>query len=328
MMRELLEVLTSKVGISGSEHGISEYVAGELRESGADVSVDRMGNVRAFLDKGVDKTVCFEAHIDEIGLIVKRVCDGGFLKFASIGGVNPQTLPASEVVVHARGGDRIGVITSVPPHLQKGEAKKAVKLEDLYIDIGGDSEGISIGDRVSFRGRAGEMIGGRFVSKAIDNRMGVAVLMELAKRIKGRELDRNVMFLMTVQEEVGCRGAEMVRLGDEIESVVVIDVTHAISAVVSEDEGYPIDKIAVGVGPGLDRGISDRLMELAGEDGVVEVCAGNSGTTAWNFQVKNGGVPTGLVSAPIRYMHTASEFIDLGTCEKLVAILARFVLNE
>jgi endoglucanase len=223
--------------------------------------------------------------------------------------------------VHGEYGDRLGIITSTPPHLQKDEKKKSVKLEDLFIDLGGNIEGVSVGDYVSFKSNSTDLLNGKFASKSIDNRAGIAVLVELAKRCRDKELAYNVQFLLTAQEEVGCRGAEMSKLDENVESVIVIDVTHGISSEVKEDEGYPLDKIAVGIGPSISREWAEKLKEICGDSCVVEVCARNSGTTAWSFQTKNNGVPTALISIPLRYMHTANEVVNIETCERLVNVL-------
>ncbi|MDR1100907.1 MAG: M20/M25/M40 family metallo-hydrolase [Clostridiales bacterium] len=327
-MKELLKDLSQSISVSGDEHAFSDKLLNMFSPFCTSVSKDDFGNVRAYIDAGRPETLVIESHIDEIGLIVTKCCDNGFLKFTNIGGIDAKILPATEVIVHGK-QDYFGIITAHVPSENDG---KPLRIEDLYIDIGVVDSKIEVGDYISFKSNPQNMLEDCMIAKSLDNRVGVGVLLETAKACKGKSLAYNIELISAVQEEIGCRGAEMICLNDNVSAVIVIDATHGISPVVDENSGFSLDEgVAIGAGPSLSRQITQKLKDICREQNfpyTVEVCAGNSGTDAWKFQTKNCGTPCGLVSVPLRYMHTPSEVVNVNTCRQLVTILENLLLKR
>ncbi len=171
---KLLKKLTSAVGVSGAEENIVDVLK-ELLASYGEVTVDSMNNVYCTFGEGYH--FLLDAHIDEIGFVVKGITDGGFIKLANVGGIDKRMLLASEVSIWGKREVR-GVISTLPPHLQKDGDKKAPSLDEVSVDVGMTKEEaeklISLGDRVTFRRNFNELLGTRISSSVLDDRSGVA----------------------------------------------------------------------------------------------------------------------------------------------------------
>ena len=273
-----------------------------------------------------------EAHYDEIGLIVTEIMDNGRIKFMPIGGIDTAILPSSFVTIHGK-KDVTGVIGAKPPHLQSAdESKKKYKTEDLYIDAymtKDELEGVvRIGDSISFNSKPRQLLGGMYSSKSLDNRGGVATLLLCAKALKEAGFKGKVIFLLSVQEEVGLRGATAGAYEIKPDMAIVVDVTFGTSPSVSSSESFPLGGGgAIAAGPNIDPEIFDKLKAIAHKNDLpysVEVIADNTGTNAWAIQVQAGGIPCGLVSLPLRYMHSHVETLDAMDIENTVTLLTEF----
>lgn len=328
-MEDLMK-LCSFEGISGFEFEIGNKVCNMLRQNCDFVDTDVLGNVVGVIGKGRGKKIMIEAHLDEIGLMVKNIDDKGFISFVKIGGINPATLPAAEVFIH--GKEKVfGVIGSKPPHLQtEEESKKNYKIDEMYIDTGFSREEllgkIQIGDAITFVSKPVRLQNEKMASKSIDNRMGIWCLIECAKRLKGKDLPYELVFLAAVQEEVGLRGAKVASYSINPDAAIVIDVTHGISPYTeSSSNAFPLGcGVAVGVGPNLHPSLSKALIDTAKKHEiphVIEVCAGNSGTDAWAIQITKKGIPCALVSVPLRYMHTQVETVCMSDIEAVASTI-------
>ena len=315
---ELLYELCQTSAVSGNESMLAEKLERIFKPYGVKTTIDHMGNLLGVLDNGADATILLEAHMDEIGLLVQRIDENGFLKFAAVGGVDPAILPSQEVVVHGR-RPLAGVIGSKPPHLQsKDDTRQVPEIRDLYIDCGYTADEmkqlVSEGDYISFPPGLHVLCGGRLASKAIDNRMGIYVVAECLKRLHGKKLPYNLAVAATVQEEVGCRGAVTAAFQLQPDIAFVIDVTHGISPYMKEDAFEVGAGITIAVGPNLDRKYSNRCMDFCRTHQIPfsrEVRAGNSGTDSWPIQVSREGVRCVLISVPLKYMHTPVETVCL-----------------
>ena len=332
-MKNLMKLCNFE-GVSGFEFELGEKFRQILEEYCDCTETDILGNVIGRLGNRGEKTVMIEAHLDEIGLMVKDIDDNGFVRFAKIGGINPATLPSAEVFIH--GKERVfGVIGAKPPHLQsRQESSKNYRQDEMYIDTGffaAELRGkIQIGDAITFAAKQAELLNGRVASKAIDNRMGLWCLAECAKRLKEKQLPCDVVFLGAVQEEVGCRGAKVGAYTIAPDCAVVIDVTHAVSPYTTGANAvFPLDSgVAIAVGPNLHPALSKKLIDVARTNEIpytIEVCSGNSGTDAWVIQTTKKGIPCALLSAPLRYMHTQVETLSMADAEAVVTLICNAI---
>jgi endoglucanase len=292
--------------------------------------------VLGVIGKGGKKRVMIEAHLDEIGLMVKNIDEAGFVKFVPVGGIDPAILPATGVWIHGK-KTIFGVIGAKPPHLQTEEdTKNKYTWDDLYIDAGYSyaeiSEIVTIGDVISFPFKPKTLLNGCVSVKSVDNRAGVLIVLEVLKRLKNRNIGAEIVGLCAVMEEVGCRGATVGAYSAEPDFAVVVDVTHGRSPYVDEQDGFLLESgAAIGVGPNLHRGLTKRLMACADARNIpytVEVCPGDSGTDAGPIQISRQGVPCVLASIPLRYMHTGVETVSVGDIEKTIDLICAFVESE
>ncbi len=335
-MNEIIEILnnlTMQKGVSGFEFPVSQAVKELFMPYCDAVSIDPMGNVIAVMNpEGDSKTLMLEAHIDEIGLIVTKITDNGRIKFAPIGGIDTAILPSSSVTIHGK-RDITGIIGAKPPHLQTAEeSKKRYKIEDLYIDTYMSKaeleQALTVGDCISFNSKPRQLLDNIYSSKSIDNRGGTATLLLCAKALKEAEFKNRVVFLLSVQEEVGLRGATVGSYIVKPDMAIVVDVTYGTAPSVSPSESFPLGGgPALATGPNIDPLIFRQLKQIAKDNGIpysVEVIADNTGTDAWAMQVQAGGIPCGLVSIPLRYMHSHIEAVDLKDMENTVKLLTEF----
>lgn len=335
-MKELLNKLSNLRGISGFEDRINSEIAEIFKPLCDDVSIDTLGNVIAVKRCGREnaKKVLIEAHIDEIGLLVSNIEENGFISFVNVGGVDPRTLPSAEVIVHGK-RDIKGVIGAKPPHLQSaGEGSKSAKICDMVIDTGLSKEeveeNIAIGDSITLPQSFGELLGGKYSGKSIDDRAGVAVLAQVLKDLKKINIDVDVYAVSAVREEVGGYGAMTATYAINPDLAIAIDVCHG----VTPDNSYSAYDLGCGCvvtcGPNIHPKIFERLMDTSRKYNIkteIDVDGGNTGTDAWAIQVVRCGVPTGLLSIPLKYMHTSVETADISDIKATADLLTFFIQN-
>ena len=336
-LRELLKELTDASGISGYEAGAAEVAAKHLEPFSDEVNIDKMGNVVALKrgDQTGDKRnkILIAAHLDEIGLMVTKIEDGGFMHITAIGGVDVSILPGKEVSVLGREILR-GVIGAKPPHLQEpGEAEKPAKLEDLYVDTGRNrdelGEIVEIGTLVRIESDFTELADKHIAAQALDDRAGVASLIEIMSRLAVRKHSWDVYAIATAQEEVSGLGAMTAAFRIEPQIAIAIDVTFGDSPGSPERRTYPLNKgPAVGLGPNFHPKITQRLSDLAVEHEIpyqIEADPRPGGTDAYALQVSRAGIPAGLLSIPLRNMHTTVEVLKLEDIKRLAELLSVFI---
>jgi endoglucanase len=277
-------------------------------------------------------------HIDEIGLVVTHIDETGFLWFAPVGGWDPQILVGQRIEVATRDGAVPGVVGRKPIHLLDAEQrKKVVELKSLHIDIGAaDREEaqrlIRIGDPVVVAADPVAVAGDRLVSRAMDNRLGAYVALESLRRChEGGSLSGSFAAVAAVQEEVGLFGARTSAFEVRPDVALAVDVTHATDAPGVDEKrtgSHPL-----GSGPVIGRGstlspkVFELLVETAEEAGIehtIEASGRGTSTDADAIQISRSGIPTGLVSIPLRYMHSPVEMVDLRDVEATVALVAAF----
>ena len=259
---ELLKKLTSAVGVSGMENNVSALLADMLKQYG-EVTVDYMNNVVCTFGKG--KHFLLDAHLDEIGFIVKAITNDGFIKVDKCGGIDERMLLASEVSVWGKKEVR-GVISNLPPHLQKSGEKKPPKIDEIAIDVGmtkAEAEKvISLGDRVTFKRNFNELVGTQVCSNVLDDRSGVASILLAVEKLKN--VDAKITVCFSSQEEVGTRGAKTVAYGKDVDEAIVVDVSFGYTPMCKKSDCGEIGKgVMIGVAPILDSAMSNKMQEIA-----------------------------------------------------------------
>ncbi|MGC8780155.1 MAG: hypothetical protein ACP5UQ_04735 [Anaerolineae bacterium] len=333
---EMLKKLVEADGPSGVEAPVAAVVRELASELTPEVRVDALGSVILRKPGAANPPgrIMLAAHLDEIGLIVTKV-EGGFLHVEEVGGVDARILPGQEVTVYPTGpgAERYphglaGYIGGRPPHmLSNAERKKAIPLADLRVDLGlAAAPMVRVGDRAVVRGPYTGLLAGRVAAKALDNRAGVAAMLGALGYLAGMRHEWDVFAVATVQEEVGLFGAMTTAFGVAPDIAIAIDVTFGATPGLKETE---MDKgPAIGWGPNMHPGIVRRLCE-AGDaleiPYVQEPIPGGSGTDGWAIQVTREGIPTGLLSIPIRYMHSPVETVVLADVDRAARLLAAFI---
>lgn len=317
---------------SGFEHSASKRVEQIMSRYLDEVESDAFGNVYGIRRCGKKNAKCLllDAHMDEIGLIVTGVKDG-FLTFTTLGGVDPRILPATEVVV-LTDPPRFGVITALPPHLQsEKEMGNAFAMEDLCIDIGAekDDEVVSCGTPVVFSSDCVKLSDNYISARALDDRASLAAILAAIDSLKGKKLSWDIVVLASVQEEVGCRGATVAGFSVNPDIAIAIDVTHAHTPGTDKASTFKAGSgVAIGVGPNMTKKISDALISVAKDKKIshtIEVCPGHSGTNAWVIQTLQEGIATGLLSIPLKYMHTPVETVKKKDIEATAKLVSEFI---
>jgi len=278
-------------------------------------------------------------HIDEIGLIVTHIDDQGYLWFGSVGGWDAQILVGQRVVLDTRAGKVTGVVGKKPIHLlREDERKKVAEIRDLHIDIGARDgedacERVRIGDVAVIDAGPVELPNGRLLSRALDNRLGSFVALEAARLVaQAGGAEWELAAVAVAQEEITFGGSRTSAYALKPDAAIVVDVTHATDA--PGIDVKEIGKHELGSGPVISRGstlhpqIFELLYETAEREKIpftVEASARATGTDADAVHISREGVPTGLVSIPIRYMHSPVELVqldDVYACARLIAAAA------
>ena len=310
----------------------------------AEVRSDLLGTPVALVaprhgHEGRGRRLLVIGHIDEIGLIVTHIDDDGYLWFREVGGWDPQILVGQRVVLDTRDGPVRGVIGRKPIHLlREEERKKVAEIRDLHIDIGA-REGeearklVRVGDVAVIDCDPLELPNGRLSARALDNRLGSFVALEAARLVaEAGGSAWELVAVAAVQEETTFGGSRTSAFALEPDAAIVVDVTHATDA--PGVEVKEAGKHELGSGPVISRGstLNERLFELlfdaAEAEGIphtVEATGRATGSDADAVHISRGGVPTGLVSIPIRYMHSPVELVqldDVHACARLIAAAA------
>jgi endoglucanase len=305
----------------------------------ADVSGDAVGNsIARVAGTGDGPLLALFGHLDEIGLTITHADDGGNLSFRGLGGWNAPVLQGQRVEILTRDGRVPGVIAAKREPRRKRDDKRPVEIEDLHIDIGArDAEdawsAVRRGDAAVLVGPPVELRHGRIVSRALDNRLGAYIVLEAARRVAGAGgAPGDVVAVATVGEEVGdFLGARAASFALEPAVAIAVDVTWASDVPGGDPKDYGEQKLGDGAailrGPYVLAALHDLLVETAEAEGIahcIEVSTGRSQTDADAVNVSRAGVPTGVISIPLRHMHTPGEICDLADVEACVALVAAF----
>jgi putative aminopeptidase FrvX len=344
VLRELLHAR----GPSGQETAPAAVWRKAAEAFGGEVEVDVVGTPRVHvapaggqaLGDSTVRRLLVMGHIDEIGLIVTHIDEHGYLWFREVGGWDAQILVGQRALVATRSGEVHGVIGRKPIHLLRDEdRKKVVEVRDLHIDIGAKdgeeaAEHVRVGDVAVIGGEALELPNGRIAARALDNRLGSFVALEAARIVAGAGGAQGweLVGVAAAQEETTLGGSRTSAFSLAPDAAIVVDVTHATDApgIDVKEAG----KHELGTGPVLSRGttLHPGLFELvhdtARSNGIaftVEASGRNTGTDADAVHISRGGIPTALVSIPLRYMHSPVELValqDVHACARLIAAVA------
>ncbi len=331
-IRDYLEKLTDKPGVSGAETELSAAL--ELLKNFGEAETDALGNTVGRVNSGGD--ILIDAHADRIGLIVTGIDKTGFLRVDACGGADRRVLPAAEVTVW--GKEKLpGVITSVPPHLAKSEDKdKAPEFENICVDLGLSYEQacalVSPGDRISVNGPLTDLQNGFVAGAALDDRLGIAVLLRALELLaeKGSEVGVDVLF--SAQEETGGSGAKTGAFRSDAPEAIAVDVSFAWAPGIKDSEcGKFGEGPMIGFAPCLSKAVCDALVKTAKDNGIpcqIEVMGSRTGTNADNIAASKEGKRVGLVSVPIRNMHTQGEIALLEDCENAAVLIAAYIAGK
>ena len=328
-----MDELTQLHGISGFENGISDYLVELFSSKFDNVYKDNLGNVIALKkSKTGNGKVMLEAHIDEIGFLVKSIDENGFLLISPVGGIDPRIMLSSSVIVHGK-TKYTGVVGAKPPHMMmSNEYSEVVGFDKMYIDVGMSYDeavdNIGIGAMVTFDSKLEFLKNNYAYSKCMDDRASLAVLIDCVDKLQNTELGYNLYLCACVQEEVGLRGSLTAAYSVNPDIAIAMDVTHA----KTPDESKVNIKCGSGpsvcVGPNIHPSLvyafekSAKSIDISYE---IEVEGGNTGTDAWSIQTSREGIPTLLISLPLKYMHTPVETVLLDDCEKTSNALCEFL---
>lgn len=337
----LIEELITTPGVSGFESEIAQLIVSKIEDYVDEVKIDRLGNVLARVSGKGATRVLIDAHMDEVGLVVKAIDDKGFIRFEVLGGLDSRILPAQRVIIHTKKGDIKGTIGFIPPHFTKPkERDKVIPAENLFIDIGASSKeeaveaGVGIVDPITLQRGLDELLGTRICGKAFDDRIGCLVAIECIKNLKDQELEADLLYSFSVEEERGLRGAVVSAYSLKPETAFPVDSTSAAD--------FPGVKpytttIAIGKGPVIRavdvRFVSDRqpremLIETAEKLKIPhQVAVAMGSTNGAAIQLSREGVATCPLCVPVRYTHSPVEIVDTKDIENTIKLLIETLKN-
>lgn len=334
-LKELLARMNDVPHVSGYEGELAQMLTGVFSKY-TEVSVDKFGNLIALKKgKGTGPKVMFMAHMDEIGMMVNVICDKGFVKFVSIGGIDARNMLAQEVIIH--GKEKVyGVIGIKPPHLTPpAEQKKTVELHDMMIDTGYSKEELSKlvkpGDIITIKQNVTELKNGKLAGKSFDNTAGVSALYCAMKNLEHYNHEADVYFVASAQEEVGLRGGRTASYTIKPDIGIALDVTFGRTAGLSEHKSSELGKgPSLTIGPAITRKLFEDLKRVASKNKIpynVEVAPRGTGTDADEIQIAQGGVCTGIISIPLKYMHSTVETLSLSDIEMTGRLMSEYIIS-
>lgn len=304
-----------------------------------EIKTDRAGGLIAVIkgENGAGKVarrLLLQAHLDEIGFVVTKVFNDGFVRLSAVGGVDIRTLPASKIIIHGK-RDVPAVFTSTPPHLaSKENASKFPSLDEIMADTGLENaaEAISAGDFASFDISPALLQNGQITGKSLDNRAGCTALIRAAEIIReSGKLPFDTIFSFSAGEELGNRGAKTAAYEIDADAAIAVDVSFALSPMAPPEYCGIMGKGAmIGVSPVLSREMSDKLREIALDLSIpcqIEVMGGRTSTDADVISLTRRGIPCGLLSVPLKYMHTPIETVCLEDIESTARLLAGYAVR-
>ena len=332
---DFLKKILATPSPSGYERPVQDIVRKYAADFADEVTTDVHGNVIMCRNPGAKTRAMFAGHCDQIGMLVTQIDEDGFVYAQTIGGWDPQQLIGQRMTIWSDSGALPAVIARKPIHLlNEEERKQVVKIKDLWLDIGAASKEeaeslVRIGDPVTLQLGFEEMRNNLANAPGMDNKTGLWVVVEALRRAKN--LNCSLYAVSTVQEEIGLRGARTSAFEIDPHVGIAVDVTHATDCPTIDK--HQLGEIELNGGPVVYRGpnmnpvVTERLIATATKNDIpVQLSAIGRATPndANTIQITRGGVATGLVSIPNRYMHSAVETISLSDIDQAASLLAHF----
>ncbi|MFX1273415.1 MAG: M42 family metallopeptidase [Promethearchaeota archaeon] len=347
---QLIKNLTETQSCSGNETSIRNFIEKRVAKHCDKIETDVLGNLFCYINGGAGSSneklkILLDAHMDEIGFMVRVIDKKGFIRFSQVGGHNPRILPGQRVTIHSSSGEDIdGVIGETPIHLlTQEERKKQIKIEELFIDVGFSSAEelkkiVSVGDYITLKQESFSFKGNnRICAKSFDDRGGCFVLIKLIEEFsKNKEkLDKDLIFQFAAQEEIGVRGATVGTYKISPDLAVIVEVTHAIDFPgISSDKFHECNLgsgAVLRVGPNLYPKLTKLLIDIAKDEEIPYTLAAEprpTPTDARAIQMTKSGIPCALVAAPLRYMHTNIEVIEYQDLLHVISLINAFLLKD
>lgn len=331
-----LKTLSEAHAPSGHEGPVRELIREAWAGLVDDFEQDGLGSLigikRATRSIDPPRRIMLAAHMDEIGLMVRDIVDG-FLVVHRISGIDNRVMPAQPVIVHGKRPLK-GVVATIPPHLSNPEDRKTYPtMDQLVVDVGLSAdevtELVTIGDLITPDAPMLEMGNGLVSGKAFDDRACVAIVTYALDALQNMQHSWDVYATATVQEESGLLGARTAAYHIGPDAAIALDVTFAPQSGVNNDEAFEMGSgPVIALGANIHPGLFNKLMDTARKNEIkhqTEAIVGPTGTDAWAIQVARAGIPTALISVPIRNMHSPVETLDLKDLERAGRLLALFI---
>lgn len=344
----LLKQLDEIPGVSGDESAVADYMKGHLLDCSDEHWADALGN-QFFVKKGSrpDVKIMLTAHMDEIGFVVRHIDEKGFVFFHPVGYHDCRMVLNQVLAVHTESGQVTGVTGAKPAHLVSAEeAKRSIPLDAIHLDLGTTSRaqtealGVQIGDFITFERKGQLLNGGKlFTGKAVDNRASCAILIEVMRRLKDRDIVPSLYGVATVQEEVGLRGAGPAAFAVQPDVALAIDVTFAGDSPAMHPHLPPM-KLGfgpvikhydwtpdTGQGNNVPKRLTRKLVQIAEKQGIPyqHQTVLNGGTDAASMSLAGKGAVAGVISIPSRYIHSATGCVHVDDLENIVELVCAFV---
>jgi len=332
---EVLEKLSKQFGITGQEGRIARIILSEIKDCIDNHEFTPLGSLIAVKRGSLERhpKLMISAHIDEIGFVVSNILEGGFLRVSPRGGIDFKILPSKEVVIHSSNEEILAIFSMIPPHLlSEEERKKPLNYDKLILDTGLSEEEvkrkIKIGDVVTFRGKFLKLKGEKVSGKSLDDRAGALISIALLRELSYLKNIWDVYCVFSTQEEVGSQGCYTSTFIIKPDIGIAIDVTIGEQPDITEFDYKLGEGTAIGVGPNFTPKIVKDLINTAREENLkftLEPMSRPGGTDAAVIQIARAGIPTALLSIPLRYMHTPAEVVNINDIKNTVKLLLSYI---
>jgi putative aminopeptidase FrvX len=327
--------LIAKPGLSGFEVPVRDLIAEKWRPLVDELSTNQLGSLqglRRAAIKGKRPSLMIAAHMDAIGLMVKKI-ENGIILITQIGGVDPRILPGQMVTIHGR-KEIPGIVQIFPDRLLDAHsAGNSPEFKTLYVDTGLKEREVNkliqVGDVISFAQSPFEMSGGYIAGHSLDNRASVAALTVCLEELKNYKLDWDLWVVATSKEEIGGTGAVTSTFEIHPDIAIAIDVTFAKGPGANDYRAFPIGKgPTIGLGANIHPFLAQHFVQLAQQMDMpyaIEMMPTSSGTDSMMMQISAEGIPNEVIGIPIRYMHTSTEMVSVNDIQRAGRLLARFI---
>lgn len=338
MIKDILLDILAIPSPSGNEQLLTKRFAEYMAPIVDDVTIDTIGNAIAYKKgNGRGKRVMITAHADEVAMMVTYIDDNGFVHFQEVGAIDTNILSEQMVEIHHGNEVVAGIIGKKPLHLQeKSEYAKDWATEELWIDLGVKSKNeaeklVEVGDYVTYKTQPTLLQNNNIASKSLDDKSGLAVIMEVAQCLKDEVLNDDIYIVASVQEELGARGAQVAAQCIKPDIAIAVDTTHAVDYPSVSPERNGDISLGKGVvvikGPNINPSVAQQLTMIARDNGInfqLQAISHQTGSDINPIQLVEAGVKTALLSIPLRYMHTPNEIACLEDIKSATELLTKF----